>query len=142
MLKLLIDTNVILDLVLKRGQSGIDAARLLSALQPPRAHGYIAAHAITTVYYIIAKERGDATARLAVVYMLQLLSVVPLTDHDFHAAVALGMPDFEDSVHAAAAVAVRADYIVTGNKKDFRHSPVSPRSAAEVLALVLSAKER
>ncbi|HEY7897312.1 MAG TPA: PIN domain-containing protein [Gemmatimonadaceae bacterium] len=142
MLKLLVDTNVILDVVLKRGQPGIDGARLLSALQSHHADGYIAAHAITTIYYFIAKRTDDATARLAVVYVLQLLSVVPLTGADFHAAVALGMADFEDSVHAAAALAVQADYIVTGNRKEFRHSPVPPRSAAEILPLVLGSNER
>jgi predicted nucleic acid-binding protein len=140
MLKLLIDTNVILDVILKRGQPGIDAARLLTALQSHQADGYVAAHAVTTIYYIVAKETDDATARLAVVYLLQLVSVVPLTTQDFHAAIAIGMADFEDSVHAAAALAVQANYVVTGNKKDFRHSPVPPRSAAEILPLVLSAQ--
>ena len=138
MLKLLVDTNVILDVVLKRGQLGIDAARLLSAVQSGQAHGFVAAHAVTTVYCIIAKETDDATARLSVVYLLQLLSVIPLAGSDFQAAVALAMPDFEDSVQVAAALAVQADYIVTANKKDFRRSPVPSRSAAEILPLVLS----
>lgn len=142
MLKLLIDTNVILDVVLKRGQRGIDGGLLLSAVQRQRAGGYVAAHSITTVHYIVERESGDATARLAVTYILQLLSVVPLGSNDFHAAVALGMPDFEDAVQAAAALAVPADYIVTGNKKDFRHSPVPSRSAAQILPLMLGPHAR
>lgn len=141
-LRLLIDTNVILDVVLKRGQHGADAARLLNAIQSRWTRGFIAAHAVTTVHYIVAKETGNATARLAVIYILQILSVVPLTDQDFRAAIALGMADFEDSVQAAAALATQADYIVTANKKDFKHSPVPARTAAELLPLVLSSPVR
>jgi predicted nucleic acid-binding protein len=136
MLKLLIDTNVILDVVLERGQRGIDGALLLSALQSGGADGYVAAHSITTTYYIIARATDDATARLAVTYLLQILSVVPLGDDDFHAAIALAIPDFEDAVQIAAALAAQADYIVTGNSKDFRRSPIAARSASELLALV------
>jgi predicted nucleic acid-binding protein len=138
MLRLLIDTNVLLDVVLARGQRAIDGASLLSAIELGRAEGYIASHAITTVHYIVARERDDATARLAVTHILRLLSVIPLGTDDFHAAVALDMPDFEDAVQSAAALAAGINYIVTSNKKDFKHSPVPPRTAAELLPLVLS----
>ena len=138
MLRLLIDTNVVLDVVLARGQRAIDGASLLSAIELGRADGYIASHAITTVHYIVARERDDATARLAVTHILRLLSVVPLGTDDFHAAVALDMPDFEDAVQSAAALAAGINYIVTSNKKDFKRSPVPPRTAAELLPLVLS----
>jgi predicted nucleic acid-binding protein len=140
-LKLLIDTSVILDVLLKRGRRGVDGAALLSGIQMGRAEGYVAAHCITTLHYIVARESGSATARLAVASILQILSVVPLGDRDFHVAVALAMPDFEDAVQAAAALAAHANYIVTGNRKDFRRSPVPPRTAAEVLPLV-GASER
>ena len=142
MLKLLIDTNVILDVVLERGQAGVKGALLLSAIQSGDADGCVAAHSITTTHYIIARAADDATARLAVTYLLQILSVVPLGGDDFHAAIALDVPDFEDAVQIAAALAAQADYIVTGNKKDFKRSPVTVRSAGELLPLLRGLKQR
>jgi predicted nucleic acid-binding protein len=141
MLKLLVDTNVILDVILERGQHGVDGALLLSAIQSGEADGYIAGHSITTTYYIVARAANDATARLAVTYLLQILSVVPLGADDFHTAIALGISDFEDAVQIAAALAVQADYVVTGNKKDFKQSPVTVRSAAELLPLLASSTQ-
>ena len=138
MLTLLIDTNVLLDVLLARGQRGIDGASLLSAIELGQANGHVASHAITTVHYIVTRERDDATARLAVTHILRLLSVIPLGTNDFHTAVALDMPDFEDAVQAAAALAAGVNYIATSNRKDFKRSPVPPRTAAELLPLVLS----
>lgn len=52
-----------------------------------------------------------------------------------HAAIALGVRGFKDAVQAEAALAVGADYIITGNKKDFTHAPVAAPTAGEVLPL-------
>ena len=137
MLKLLIDTNVLIDVALKRGQAGIDGATLLDAIARGTAEGHVAPHCITTAYYIIAREIDDATARLAVAHILRVLSVVALGTDDFYTAVAIDMADFEDAVQSSAALAIGANYIASNNKKDFRRSPVPARNAAELLPLVM-----
>lgn len=135
-LSLLIDTNVLLDVVLLRQPWDADGVRLLDAVGAGRARGFVASHAVTTLHYLVARELGKAAATQAVSDVLQTYPVVPLGTNDLQRALTLGIADYEDAVHAAAGLAVGADYIVTRNERDFRPGPIPPRSPAEVLALL------
>jgi predicted nucleic acid-binding protein len=135
-LRLLIDTNVVLDLVLARTPWVEDATALLDAIAKGQAEGHLAGHSVTTVYYIVERERNRAVAATAVSDLLQFLSVVPLASADFQRALGLGLRDYEDGVQAAAALQIGADCLVTRNPKDFKGAPVTVRSPGEVLALL------
>lgn len=134
--KILIDTNVLLDVVLERKPWVDDATALLDGVAKGRAEGYVAGHAITTVHYIVERERNRAIAATAVSDLLQLLTVVALSSADFQRALGLGLKDYEDGIQAAACLQIGADYLVTRNEKDFRGAPVTARTAGEVLALI------
>ncbi len=135
-MRLLLDTNVLLDLALARLPWAHDAAALLGMIERQQIEGYVASHALTTVYYVVARARDRRVAAGATADLLRLLRVVPLETADFQQALALGIPDFEDAVHAVAGLKVGADYIVTRNERDFRTAPIVARSAGEVLALI------
>ncbi len=68
--------------------------------------------------------------------MLRIVKIVPIEKADFAQALVLGMTDFEDSVQAAAAAKIGADYVATRNGKDFKRSPVKPRLPAELIAML------
>ncbi|MBA2593846.1 MAG: PIN domain-containing protein [Gammaproteobacteria bacterium] len=133
--RLLIDTNVVLDVLLERVPWVEDATALLDAIAKGQAEGHLASHAITTVYYIVERERNRAVAATAVSDLLQLLSVVPLASAAFQRALGLGLRDYEDGVQAAA-LQMGADCLVTRNAKDFKGAPLTVRSPGEVLALL------
>ena len=137
--RLLIDTNIVLDIVLERDPWVEDATALLDAVAKGRADGYVGSHAVTTVHYVVERERSRAVAATAVSDLLQLLSVVPLGTADFQRALGLGLRDYEDAVQVAACLQIGADYLVTRNAKDYKGAPVTARSAGEVLALLGSA---
>jgi predicted nucleic acid-binding protein len=134
--KLLIDTNVLLDVVLEREPWVEDATALLDAIAKGRAAGYVAGHAVTTLYYVVERSRHRTVAATAVSDLLQLVTVVPLSNADFQRALGLGLRDFEDACQVAACLEVGADNLVTRNPKDFKGAPVTLRSAGEVLALL------
>lgn len=133
---LLVDTNVLLDLVLARTPWADDAALLLDAIARGAARGYVAGHAVTTLHYVVERERGRAAAVTAVSDVLQILGVVALGSADFQRALALGLEDYEDGVQVAACLQVGAKFLVTRNERDFSGAPVTPRSPREVLALL------
>jgi len=135
-LRLLIDTNVLLDLVLEREPWLEEATALLDAVAKGRAEGYVAGHAVTTVYYVVERARDRTLATTAVSDLLQLLTVVPLGNADFQRALGLGLRDFEDGSQAAACLQIGADCLVTRNPKDYKGTPVILRSAGEVLGLL------
>ncbi len=135
-MKLLLDINIILDVVLAREPWAGDAARLLSAAEEGRVAGFIAGHTVTTVHYLVSRERDARAAATAVTDLLRIARVVPLGDADFQQALALGLADFEDAVQAAAALQIGADALVTRNGRDFRGIPVPVRTPGEILPLL------
>jgi predicted nucleic acid-binding protein len=132
---LLLDTNVLLDVILDRSPWANDATMLLDVIASGRARGYVAGHAVTTVYYLVERDKGRAIATTAVSDLLDVLDVVPLEAADFRRGLALGLKDYEDAVQAAACLKIGARFLVTRNERDFKGALVSPRSASEVLAL-------
>jgi predicted nucleic acid-binding protein len=134
--KLLLDINIVLDVVLDRAPWVSEAAALLSAIEQGRVEGHVAGHTVTTIHYIVARARNRAAAAAAVSDLLRILRVVPLGDADFQQALVLGLSDFEDAVQAAAALQIGADYLVTRNEPDFRGIAVPIRTAGEILALL------
>lgn len=133
-MKLLIDTNVVLDVVLAREPWAAEAVRLLAAVERGEAEGYVAAHAVTTVHYIVAKQRDREKGRQAVSDLLDLLTVAPATDAVFRRALTLPLSDFEDAVQAACALTVGVDCIVTRNADDFDGLEMAVEPAGAALA--------
>ncbi len=134
--KLLVDTNIILDVVLERKTWLRDSADILHAISTGRARGFVAGHALTTIYYLHAKTNGRRAAAAAIGDVLEICDVLPLSSSDFQRALALGLNDFEDGVTAAAALSIGADYLVSRNEKDFRGSLLRVRSPGQVLPLL------
>ncbi len=135
-MKLLVDTNVFLDVILERKDLMRESAAVLDAIEDGRAKGYVASHALTTIHYIVAKANGRAAAATAISDVLDLCEVVALNQADFQRALALGLKDFEDAVQVTAALHVSADYLVSRNEKDFKGSPIDVRSPTTIAVLL------
>lgn len=135
---LLVDTNVVLDVVLERAPWVGDATALFDVVARGQTPAFIAGHSVTTVHYIVERERDRRTATTAISDLLTLFPVVPLDTADFQRALALRLRDFEDAVQAVACLRVGVDFLVTRNPKDFRGAPVTLRAPGEVLALIAS----
>jgi predicted nucleic acid-binding protein len=133
---LLVDTNVILDVILKRAPWAEEGVLILDAVARGAARGFVAGHAVTTVHCIVEREVGLAAANTAVSDLLQLLTVVALDGADFQRALALGLKDYEDAVQVAAYLKIGAHYLVTRNARDYRGAPVTVQSSGEVLAVI------
>jgi predicted nucleic acid-binding protein len=134
--RVLVDTDVVLDLALARAPWADDAGRLLDAAHGGRIHALLAGHAVTTIHYVVERSAGRTSAAVAVSDVLRLLEVVPLDGSDFQRALALGLTDYEDAVQVAAYLRAGAHLLATRNGRDFRSAPVAARTPGEVLALL------
>lgn len=133
---LLIDTNVVLDLLLAREPWAHDAARLFDACAQGAARAFLAAHAATTVHYLVERAVSRKVANTAVSDLLEIMTVVPADSDDFRRALTLGVRDFEDAVHVTAFLRCGAQFLVTRNARDFKAAQIETRSAGETLALL------
>src|SRR5258708_35675973 len=89
----LLDTNVLLDVILDRTPWADDATTLLDRIARHEARGYVAAHAVTTVYYLVERAKGRAATTTAGPDLLDILAVAAPEGADFRPALALGLKD-------------------------------------------------
>jgi predicted nucleic acid-binding protein len=101
-----------------------------------RCEGFLAAHAITTIHYLVRKELGAAKAKQLVSLLLVVFRVAAVDGTVIEQALQLPTADFEDAVTAAAALGSGCEFIVTRDPKGFRGSPVRAMGAEPVLAIL------
>jgi predicted nucleic acid-binding protein len=120
MKKVLVDTNVILDVLLDRQPHAGASVAVWAAIESGSAEGLLAAHAVTTIHYLIRKDFGNARARRMIAAMLRVFGVASVDGPVIQLALNLPLSDFEDAVTAAAAQMAACDCIVTRDPKGFR----------------------
>ena len=132
----LVDINVVLDVLLNRHPHVEASAEAWAAIETGSVRGLLAAHAVTTIYYLIRKELGAPKAKRTVAVMLRVFGIAPVDGPVIQLALQLPSADFEDAVTAAAAQFAGCDFILTRDPKDFRASPIrclTPEAAAPLL---------
>jgi predicted nucleic acid-binding protein len=133
-MRILIDTNVIIDVLEQREGFFQDSYQLVQLAVQGRLEAFMSTGAVTDVYYIISRSLHDASkAREKIIGLITLVSLCDTTAGDINAALMLTISDFEDAVIASAARREKADYIVTRNGADFEESPVPAISPARFL---------
>jgi len=130
----LLDVNVVLDVLLDREPHVEAAAALWEAVEGGHVKGYLPAHGVTTIHYLIRRERGPAFTARAVTDLLRVFIVAPVDGDVLRVAVGLGMKDFEDAVCAQSAAAVGCEFLVTRDPAGFKGSPVPILSPGEAVA--------
>jgi predicted nucleic acid-binding protein len=137
MKRVLVDVNVVLDVLLDRKPHAAASAAVWAAIETGIAEGLLAAHAVTTIHYLIRKEVGAARARRMISAILRVFSVAAVDGPVIHDALHSSCPDFEDAVTASAARLAGCDILVTRDPRGFRQSSVrvlTPEAAAPLLA--------
>jgi len=136
--RVLFDTDVVLDLLLDRQPFSEAAASLFSLVECGRIEGYLCATTVTTVHYLAGRAQNARAARQHLELLLSFLRVAAV-DHDVLAA-ALGsrITDYEDAVLHEAAAAAGVQAIVTRNVRDFRRAAI-PVYSPDELCRVLEA---
>ena len=118
--RVMIDLNVILDVLQKRDPFYETSAALLAAAEVGQIQGYIAAHSVTTLFYLIQKGKSSSEARATITNLLQFLKISAVDQATIEQALNLDYRDFEDAVQMMSAVQCKADYLITRNIKDYQ----------------------
>lgn len=137
-MKLLIDTNVVLDVLLRREPFFRTAAEVLNLTQRDEVREYVSASAITDIYYIANKQMKDRDAvRDLLKRLLMIVSVAAVSEREIQNALNLAWGDFEDSVQYSVALLNEMDGIVTRNPSDYQEANMRiwlPEQALELFA--------
>lgn len=119
-MKILLDTNVVLDLLLEREPFVLTTEKLVDHVEKGKIHGALCATTITTVHCIAVKSIGARPTERAIAKLLALFEIAPVHRLVLQSALESRFPDFEDAVIYHSARQINAQGIVTRNIKDFK----------------------
>lgn len=134
--RILVDLNVVIDVIQNRQPFYKDSAGVLDAVVRKKAAGWLAAHSLTTLFYVIGRYHNRVAAATALTTLLQSFTVAAVDDAIIRQALSWGWADFEDAVQMAAAAGAKVDYVVTRNPGDFVGGPVAVVQPGAFLGLV------
>lgn len=124
-MRVLIDTNVVLDFLQEREPFVENAVRLFERIDTGEIEGFIAATTITNIYYIVRRAAGRVVAQDVITQVLADLNICAVDLQILEQALALNFEDFEDAVQYACAVAHSVDAIVTRDTSGFVNAGIS-----------------
>ena len=137
-MRILFDTNVILDVLLDREPFPWTAAKLFSEVETGEITGYVCATTITTLHYLTSKLIGANSAIEKISKLMMLFEVAPVNRAVLDAALSAGLKDFEDAVVHESGVNNESQGIVTRNSEGFKKSKINIYSPEELLLMLES----
>ena len=133
-MKIMCDTNIILDVLLERQPFVEDSYKVLSLCEEHRLEGFVSASSVTDIYYLVRKyTHSTELAYQAVGKILEIVKVCSVTNSDVLTAYQRKAKDFEDCLVVTCAKSIRCDAIVTRNKKDFEEFGICLLTPSELL---------
>lgn len=133
-MKILIDTNVILDVLLKREPFYHEGAKVLNLSRKDNVKLFISASAITDIYYIANQTlRNKMETKNLLSKLLKVVSVASVSENMIKNALELPWRDFEDSVQYSVALLQEMEGIVTRNPNDYKEAEINIWTPEEFL---------
>ena len=135
-IRVLVDLTVVLDVLQSREPFYASSAQALATMGTGAAEGAIAAHAVTTLFYLIAKNGTAEKVRATLTELMRFLSIATVDKEVIEEALKLPYRDFEDAVQMVAAVHDGAQYLITRNPQHYQLGPLPALRPVEFLALL------
>lgn len=123
-MNILIDTDVLLDIGLKRESFYLNSARVISLAENHKVAGYIAWHTLSNFYYLTSSDSDRKTAKQFLEDLLKFIKIAPVDTEAAKKAFIIETMDFEDAMQISSAISCNAKFIVTRNVKHYQRSPI------------------
>lgn len=137
-MRLLIDTNVVLDVLLKRQPFFEDGVKVLKLSAREDVEEFVSASAITDIYYIANRNLKDKEkVRELLQMLLKVVSVAGVSAKEINMALESEWSDFEDSVQYSVAALNEMDGLVTRNTDDYKMAELPVWTPEEVIKMVI-----
>jgi len=121
-MKILIDTNVIIDALTSREPWNESAEKIFIMAANNIVDMYITASSATDIYYLIRKHlHNTETARQVMSKLYSLVGILEVKQEDCVDALVSPIVDYEDAVVEQVARRSGVECIVTRNQKDYEH---------------------
>ncbi|PHV63122.1 type II toxin-antitoxin system VapC family toxin [Cyanobacterium aponinum] len=132
-MKVLIDTNIILDLALTRANFYQEADEIFNLIEEGKFIGFVSATTLTDIYCILTKQKGKQFAFEFLKHLITVCKINPITESIIIKALNNFYKDFEDDIQYYSAITNNLDAIVTRNVQDFPQNNLTILQPSELI---------
>ena len=137
-MKIMCDTNVIIDVLLEREPFIEDSYKVLKLCEEHKIDGFVSASSVTDIFYLVRKyTHSTELAYNAVGKLLEIVKVCTVTNNDILIAFQKKAKEFEDCLIATCAKSIHCDYIAARNKRGFEDFGISVLTPTEILLKII-----
>ena len=134
MIKIFVDTNVIVDLIADRKPFSKFAIELFKKAENKQVYLYTSSHSLATTHYLLKKYLDEKSLREVLYNLLDYIKIIAVDQDIIKKSLKSKHKDFEDAIQIFCANTVSSmDYIVTRNIKDFRNADIPVYAPDELL---------
>jgi predicted nucleic acid-binding protein len=134
MIKIFIDTNILIDFLAKREPHHYETACLFELSYRQEVQLMLSSLSVVNAHYVLKKFENEQRVREKLHHICSVCQVIPLTQDVVSKAFLSSFKDFEDAVQYLSALMANSDFIVTNNEKDFKNSTIPIANVVGFLA--------
>jgi len=135
-LKIIFDTNIILDVLLNREPFVELSANIVSSVEKKNIEGYLCATTITTLDYLISKQTNRNKARTEIQKLLSIFEISEVNSKVLGMSLNSGFKDFEDAVLYYSGECCGVNGLVTRNTKDYKQAKLPVYTPHELWGII------
>lgn len=129
-----LDTNVVLDFILKREGFAKEAAILFDLGEREKIELSLSSLSVNNIDYVVSKIASKKESREIIIKLLSLVAILPVKRSTIEKAAMSEFKDFEDAIQNYCAKEAGLSHIITRNTKDYKKSDLSIQTPKEFLA--------
>ncbi len=133
MIKVFVDSDIILDLLSKRDPHFIHAAKLFTLIDRNKIKAFTSPIVFANLHYLLKKETSNIIALNNLRKLKTMLDILPVNERVIDQSLNSEFKDFEDAIQYFTAVNNGIEIIITRNKADYKKSKITVASAQEFL---------
>ena len=134
---ILVDTNIVIDLLTKRGDFYIPASKLFTLADNKKIKLSISSLTFANTYYLLSRGLDPKKAKGILRRFKVLVKVLPMDGKIIDLSLNSDFKDFEDAIQYYTALENKLKIIVTRNLKDFKLSKIPVMTAQDYLTLYI-----
>jgi len=133
--RLLVDTNIVLDLLAKRTEFITEAQELFTLSDKKKLKLYVSSLTFANTYYILSQKMKLDNARKILRKFKVLVEVLPMDDKIIDLSLESDFKDFEDAIQYHTAIENEINIIITRNLKDFKTAEIPVLTAKDYIEM-------
>ena len=140
--KIVVDTDVILDLLQERSPFCNDSVKIFTLIEQGRIQGYVSPLIFSNLFYILRKYKDAAFAKSVLLRLKLLLKIITVNEKIIGLALSSTFKDFEDAIQYYSALEHNIPCLVTRNIKDYTGEDLFVLTPVDFLDIVMASRKK